>query len=217
MQPLNPNWKFGAVFNFIVVAVAMMTNTNMVWCTIAQIDAIRILFLIFHHNFFRWFWAVCKVADNRLLLKKLLLLSIMFCHSFFVVLFSLLSLSRQHWLSLLQALHYSFSILKRVWTFIYLLFYSIQNQCLVDLALRRCYHGSPLPIHILLYIIFDHGVFIPWLLQSSMRSHSYLSAVSIFFFVCIFFYSFAILSLFSPSENIAVALLIIQFDTIRSV
>lgn len=38
-----------------------------------------------------------------------------------------------------------------------------------------------------------------------------------FFFVCIFFYSFAILSLFSPSENIAVALLIIQFDTIRSV
>lgn len=38
-----------------------------------------------------------------------------------------------------------------------------------------------------------------------------------FFFRLYFFYSFAILSLFSPSENIAVALLIIQFDTIRSV
>lgn len=93
MQPLNSNWKFGAVSILLLLQWLW-------WPTRIRCDArshkstqSEYFFSIFHYNFFRWFWAVCKVADNRLLLKKLLLLSIMFCHSFFVVLFFLLSLS----------------------------------------------------------------------------------------------------------------------------
>lgn len=157
-------------------------------------------FLIFHHKFFQWFWAVCKVADNRLLLK-----SFFFSPLCFVIRISwycfFFSLSRHHWLSPLP-LYYSFSILKRVWTFIYLLFYSIQNQCLVDLALRRCYHGSPLPIHILLYIIFDHGVFMPWLLQSSNALPFLSFRRANFFFSFVFFFIHLPFCLFSRRARI---------------